>query len=175
MAIKKMASSKHCILISIGSNIDKEFNTRRGLDALHHAFGSIIVSPIYESKSIGFDGDNFYNSVVLAYTGKSIAQVCDVLKGIEDDCGRTRHSAKFSSRTLDLDLLTYDNVICSKPISLPREEIHYNAFVLRPMADIVPEHIHPISTKSYAQMWQAFDKSQQQLWPVPFSWSVDSA
>jgi len=66
-------------------------------------------------------------------------------------------------------------LVCSKPISLPREEIQYNAFVLRPMADIVPEHIHPISTKSYAQMWQAFDKSQQQLWPVPFSWSVDSA
>jgi 2-amino-4-hydroxy-6-hydroxymethyldihydropteridine diphosphokinase len=170
-----MASPQHCILISLGSNINKELNTRKGLDALHRMFGSIILSPIYESKSIGFDGDNFYNSVVLAYTDKSIAQVCNALKGIEDDCGRTRHSAKFSPRTLDLDLLTYDDVICSEPISLPREEITYNAFVLQPMADIVPEHIHPVTKKSYAHMWQAFDKSQQQLWPVPFTWSVDPA
>jgi len=63
VAIKKVASSKHCILISIGSNIDKEFNTRRGIDALHQAFGSITVSPIYESKSIGFDGE--YKNIII--------------------------------------------------------------------------------------------------------------
>jgi 2-amino-4-hydroxy-6-hydroxymethyldihydropteridine diphosphokinase len=168
-----ISAKAHCILISLGSNIDKELNTRRGLDALFKAFGKLVLSPIYESESIGFSGDNFYNCVVLAYTDKSIAKVCEHLKAIEDDCGRTRQSAKFSPRTLDLDLLTYDSLVCNKPVSLPRDEITYNAFVLQPMADIVPEHMHPLTRQTYAYMWQMFDKSKQQLWPVTFTWSAN--
>ncbi|MBT1450378.1 2-amino-4-hydroxy-6-hydroxymethyldihydropteridine diphosphokinase [Glaciecola sp. XM2] len=165
------ASQQHCILISSGSNIDKEANTIKGLDALHHAFGELTLSPVYESQSVGFKGDNFFNLVIMAYTTKSVKQVCAILKKIEDDCGRLRQSEKFSPRTLDLDLLTFDDLVCEQPVSLPRDEITHNAFVLQPMADIAPDHVHPSTGKTYAQMWQQFDKSKQRLWAVPFAWS----
>jgi 2-amino-4-hydroxy-6-hydroxymethyldihydropteridine diphosphokinase len=162
----------HSILISLGSNIDKEENTRKGLDAMAHCFGEIELSTVYESKAIGFSGNNFFNLVVKAHTDQSISQVCSLLKGIEEDCGRLRQSEKFSPRTLDLDLLTYNDTVCTKPITLPREEIVYNAFVLQPMAELVPNEIHPVTKQTYAQMWQQYDKTKQQLWPVSFTWSA---
>ena len=54
---------------------------------------------------------------------------------------------------------------------LPREEILYNAFVLWPLAELVPEGIHPTTGKSYAQLWRAFDKQKQRLQPINFTWS----
>lgn len=166
---------KHQILISVGSNIDKEHNTKCGLQALHRDFGELILSTVYESESVGFDGDNFLNLVVLAYTKRSIAEVCSRLKGIEDEHGRTRDK-KYGNRTLDLDLLTFDNANTSDPVVLPREEIEYNAFVLRPMAEIVPQQIHPSTQKSYAVLWQEFlvhsNNKQQRLWPSGFTWSA---
>lgn len=167
-----MSSSLHSILISLGSNIDKEENTRLGLDAMAHSFGSIELSRVFESESIGFAGDNFFNLVVKAHTSKSIGEVCDVLKTIEQNCGRLRGSEKFSPRTLDLDLLTFDNTVCTEPVTLPREEILYNAFVLQPMADLVPDEVHPVTHKNYAQMWHEYDKTKQQLWPVAYTWSA---
>lgn len=50
---------------------------------------------------------------------------------------------KFCARTLDLDLLTYDSKVTTQPIVLPREEICYNAFVLWPLAELVPNERHP--------------------------------
>lgn len=167
-----MKPALHSILISLGSNIDKEINTRRGLDELANCFGELALSRVFESESVGFSGDNFYNLVVKTHTHMSIAGVCEALKAIEQACGRLRQSEKFSPRTLDLDLLTYDIEVCTEPVVLPREEITYNAFVLQPMADLVPEEIHPLTLQSYAHMWQQYDKSKQHLWPVAFTWSA---
>lgn len=161
----------HFILISVGSNIDKEQHTSSGLDALERSFGELGLSPIYESESVGFAGDTFYNLVVSAFTELSIADVCAELKRIEDDNGRVRGAKKFASRTLDLDLLTYDGVITDEPVILPREEILYNAFVLQPLADLVPEHIHPIAKQSYAALWANYDKQKQNLWVADYKWS----
>ena len=168
---------KHQILISVGSNIEKELNTQKGLTALHNCFGKLVVSTIYESESVGFSGDNFLNSVVLAYTNMSIAEVCVQLKQIEADQGRTRDK-KFGSRTLDLDLLTFDNIVTSSPVVLPRKEIEYNAFVLKPMADVVPNETHPVSQQTYAELWDEFllhnPNKQQRLWASDFTWNKPS-
>ena len=93
---------KHHILISVGSNIDKENNTKEGLQALYEAFGELALSTIYESESVGFEGDNFYNLVVSGFTQKNVADVCSTLKEIEDKLGRVR-GKKLGNRTLDLD------------------------------------------------------------------------
>jgi 2-amino-4-hydroxy-6-hydroxymethyldihydropteridine diphosphokinase len=159
-------------LVSLGSNINKETNTKLGLDAMAKSFSEIGISKVYESESVGFTGENFYNLVASAKTSKTVAQVCSELKQIEENCGRVRQAEKFSPRTLDLDLLTYDHLVCKQPVILPREEIVFNAFVLQPMADLVPDEIHPVTQKSYAQMWQEYDKSQQKLWPVNYDWSA---
>jgi 2-amino-4-hydroxy-6-hydroxymethyldihydropteridine diphosphokinase len=164
---------KHKILISTGSNIDKDKHTQAGFDQLADAFDNISVSSVFESQSVGFKGDTFYNAVVSAETDMSLSQVCEVLKTIETKNGRVRQAEKFSSRTLDLDLLCFDSMVCDKPIVLPREEILFNAFVLQPLAELVPEDIHPVVQKTYAQLWEDYDKSKQKLWISDFTWSRD--
>ncbi|OJF70458.1 2-amino-4-hydroxy-6-hydroxymethyldihydropteridine diphosphokinase [Alteromonas sp. V450] len=163
--------SEHIILISIGSNIEREHYTRQSLIALKQHFNSVAVSSVYESEAVGFKGSAFYNAVASAKTTKSVEEVCAILKAIEKDNGRVHTDKKFCARTLDLDLLTYDNIITTSPVVLPREEICFNAFVLWPLAELVPHHIHPETQTTYAQMWQNFDKHKQQLWPIDFTWS----
>lgn len=155
------------VLLSLGSNINREHNIRGALAALREQFGTIDCSPVYESESVGFDGDPFYNLVVLLETAKSVTELNRILHAIEDRFGRTREGARFSSRTLDIDILTYDQLTGNvEGIHLPRKEILKNAFVLLPMADLVPQQKHPVLQQTYAELWQAFDKTSQKLWPV---------
>ena len=111
--------SSHTILISIGSNIEREHYTRRSLAALKHVFSDVTVSSVYESEAVGFNGNPFYNAAARATTSKSIEEVCATLKSIEKENGRVHTDKKFCARTLDLDLLkpgvTQATVIC--PIS----------------------------------------------------------
>lgn len=165
------AEQTHIIYISVGSNVDKEKHTKAGLQGMYQAFGELTLSSVFESESVGFAGNNFYNLVVKANTRLSIAEVCHVLKKIEHDNKRQRGEQKFSPRTLDLDLLLYDRQVTSQPIPLPRPEVLYNAFVLQPLAEIAADEIHPEANTSYGNLWQAYDKSQQKLWAIKFDWS----
>lgn len=159
----------HRIYISLGSNVDRQKYTANGLDALAEHFSNLTFSRVFESESVGFEGSHFYNLVVGADTELSITQVCAVLKRAEQQNGRKRTEKKFAPRTLDLDLLLYDDVITNEGVELPRGEIEYNAFVLQPLAEIAPQEIHPVTGKTFASMWQAYD-NKQKLWPVAFSW-----
>jgi 2-amino-4-hydroxy-6-hydroxymethyldihydropteridine diphosphokinase len=159
------------IYISIGSNINRHYHIQQAVKALIQHFGALQLSSVYESEAVGFSGNAFYNLVASAETNLSVADVVSIFKQIEDNCGRDRDAAKFSGRTLDIDLLTYDAVICQHPVQLPRAEITENAFVLWPLAELAPQVIHPLSKQSYASLWQQYTK-QQKLWPVPFDWSA---
>ena len=154
------------IFISLGSNINKAHYIRSANAVLSEHFNELVYSSVFESESIGFSGNNFYNSVIGATTELSLREVCQLLKQIERDHGRTDNDKKFSPRTLDLDLLFYDDVICSSPAQLPRDEITKNAFVLWPLAEVAPEFIHPVVKQRIADIWQAYDKTQQKLWKV---------
>ncbi len=155
------------ICISLGSNAEREYHIRQAVIELAAVFGDLQLSTVYESESVGFVGDAFLNMVVGAHTELSIAKCVQVFKAIEDKYGRVRDSAKYSGRTLDLDLLTYDEVICQEPAQLPRDEILENAYVLLPLAELAPDLIHPVSGLTYKQLWQRYPK-QQKLWPIPF-------
>lgn len=154
------------IYISLGSNINKRENLLNGLAALQAHFGPVLHSSVYESESVGFNGSNFYNSVAGADTQLSLAQVCQILKQIERENGRTPCDKKFSPRTLDLDLLFYDDVICDTPAQLPRDEITKNAFVLWPLFEIAPDFVHPVTKTRISELWQEYDKTKQNLWKV---------
>jgi 2-amino-4-hydroxy-6-hydroxymethyldihydropteridine diphosphokinase len=159
------------IYISIGSNTNRSFHIQAAVSALRQHFDAVRLSSVYESEAVGFDGSAFYNVVAGADTQLSIAQCVALFKQIEDSYGRDRSAAKFSGRTLDLDLLTYDDRVCAEPVELPRPEITENAFVLWPLAELAPQVKHPRSGKTYAELWQHYSK-QQKLWPVPFEWST---
>ena len=169
-----VTEQSHIIYISVGSNVDKEKHTKSGLQGMSQAVGELTLSSVFESESVGFEGNNFYNLVVKANTSLSVEQVCVVLKKIEQDNKRQRVEQKFAPRTLDLDLLLYDRQVTTQPIELPRPEVLYNAFVLKPMAEIAANETHPIVKKTYANLWQEYDKSQQKLWAIKFEWSSTS-
>jgi len=146
--------------ISIGSNIDKDKNILASLKALEHVFGKLAVSSVYESEPVGFFGDTFYNLVVGFDSDLDVKIVAKHLRQIELDQGRTRDCKKFSSRTLDLDLILYGDLILSDGrLQIPRDEIERYAFVLEPLAELAGDLQHPVSHISYAELWEKFDKS----------------
>lgn len=146
--------------ISVGSNIDKQRNIPSSLSALRKQFGAIEISSIYETEAVGFAGDSFYNLVVRFQSGLMAKEVAKTLRQIELDHGRQRDSQKFSSRTLDLDLILYgEQVLSDGRLQLPRDEILHYAFVLEPLAEIAGEERHPVSGKRYADIWGDFDKN----------------
>ena len=157
--------------ISVGSNIDRERNVKAALDALCAAYGELHTSSVFESEPVGFEGDPFYNLAVGLDTSQSVGALANVLRKIEDACERRRDTPRFSPRTLDLDLLTYDDVVgMVDGVSLPRGEITENAFVLGPLAEIARAEMHPIAQKTYAELWRHFDMAGQELRPVEFTW-----
>lgn len=159
------------VFISLGSNIEPQRYLKAALSELSYHFGALILSSVYDSEAVGFDGSNFLNMVVAVDTHLSIAEVVTLFKRIERDNGRLVGAKKFAPRTLDLDLLLYDDVVTQEPVELPRAEITKNAFVLWPMAEVAPDLLHPLLERSYQALWDEYDKTEQKLWPVPFAWS----
>jgi 2-amino-4-hydroxy-6-hydroxymethyldihydropteridine diphosphokinase len=159
--------------ISIGSNINPIQHIQAGIIDLRQQYGQLDISPVYESEAVGFSGNNFYNLIVAFATRQDPYEVNQHLRAIETKHGRQRSEQRFSSRTLDLDLVLYDNIILKNAqLELPRGEIIRYAFVLQPLADLVPDFTHPVTGQTYRDLWQAFDKSKQLLWQVNMDFPI---
>jgi 2-amino-4-hydroxy-6-hydroxymethyldihydropteridine diphosphokinase len=155
----------------LGSNIEREQHICAALDALSDAFGELEISTVFESVAVGFEGDSFYNLVVGIQAAQSVGEITKILKHIEDCNGRDRSAPKFGPRSLDIDILTVDDLVGEiDGIRLPRNEVLKNAFVLQPLAELAPQMLHPETHQTMAEHWLAFDKQSQKLWPVDFHW-----
>ncbi len=159
------------VTVSIGSNIDAESNIRRAIDELRDRFTDMALSPVYQTEAVGFDGDDFLNLVVSFDTDKSVQRVSRELKSIEDRIGRDRSQARFSARSIDLDLLTYGDLIMDQPgIHIPRHEILQNAFVLKPLSDLHADRLHPELGKTYGELWQEMRDQSARIEPYNLEW-----
>ncbi|MDO6427945.1 2-amino-4-hydroxy-6-hydroxymethyldihydropteridine diphosphokinase [Thalassotalea sp. 1_MG-2023] len=159
------------VYLSLGSNIEREQHISRALDALNNEFSPLSVSQAYDCEPVGFAGNNFLNLVVGFDCDCSIAEIATILRKIEDDNGRVRTGPKFSSRTLDIDILTFGKVVGTvDSVTLPRGEITENAFVLLPLSNVAPDELHPQLNKSYQQLWLHYDKQHQKLSAIEFNW-----
>jgi 2-amino-4-hydroxy-6-hydroxymethyldihydropteridine diphosphokinase len=157
------------VYVSVGSNIERQRNIATALQLLTEVYGELQLSSVYESAAVGFDSEPFYNLVLGFSTQQSPQAVQQQLHVIEDRCGRQR-TASLSARTLDLDLLLYDDrVMADGKLVLPRDDINRYAFVLRPLAEIAGTVRHPVTGVTFADMWAAFDDETQPLtlvdWP----------
>jgi 2-amino-4-hydroxy-6-hydroxymethyldihydropteridine diphosphokinase len=159
------------VFLGLGSNIERERYIVAGLDAIERLFGELQHSSVYDSVAIGFQGQAFLNMVVGVETGLAMGEMASQLRQIEFEHGRPQNAPRFSSRQLDIDVLTYgDHSGTVDGVELPRPEILENAFVLRPLAELAPNQQHPVAGMSYAQLWAAYDKNAQSLRRVDFEW-----
>lgn len=140
------------VFVSVGSNVKPEQHIKRGLDILRQHYGQLMLSPVYRTRAVGFEGEDFLNLALSFGTEDHIRQVAETLDEIENQCGRIRGEARFGPRTLDLDLLLFDDLVIPD-LKVPRDEILKYAFVLKPLADLAPDLIHPTENRTYADLW----------------------
>lgn len=149
--------------ISIGSNQDTDTNVRAAIAALRAQFGSVPCSGIYETPAVGFSGAPFLNLVCAIDTPRTLEDVQAALRAIESALGRHRGEQKFAPRTIDLDLLTWGNVVAGR---IPRDDITQYDFVLGPLAELAGDERHPVLKRTYGELWAEMASRGYALTPV---------
>jgi len=140
--------------LSLGSNLDAEANLRGAITALRGRFGAVVVSPMYRTRAVGFEGPDFLNAAAVIDVSLDPQALNDWLHALEDAHGRDRNGPRFGDRTLDIDIVLFDDRVLSGAgnLVLPRPELRH-AFVLRPLADIAPDVVVPGDGRTLAQLW----------------------
>ena len=149
------------VWLSLGSNVEPEQNLRAALRELRARFGDLTISPLYRFPAVGFDGPDFLNLAVRLDTDLGAAVLNDWLHALEDRHGRRRDVPRFSSRTLDVDIVLFGEQVLKGPgnLEVPRPELKH-AFVLKPLADIAADVVHPVLGKTIGVLWQEFPKAK---------------
>ena len=143
------------VFVGAGSNIEPRANLEAACTALKQHYGELELSPLYRSRAAGFSGPDFLNLVASFRTEEAPAELIERLADLETNAGRDRSAGKFSSRTLDLDLLLYGDRI-DAALKLPHPDIERYAFVLKPLADLAPELRHPATGLTISEYWAGF-------------------
>jgi 2-amino-4-hydroxy-6-hydroxymethyldihydropteridine diphosphokinase len=134
------------VAIGLGTNLgDRLENLAGALLALRERIGPLTgLSRVYASEPVGFrDQPEFWNAVALFETGLTPLQVFEHSQTIERALGRVA-TFRGGPRIIDLDVLLYDDVVLSSdPLVVPHPRLHERAFVLRPLAELAPDRIHP--------------------------------
>ena len=144
--------------LSLGSNVSPEKNIQFALDQLSKIFGEIVSSSTYVTKSVGFEGSDFLNLVVRINTDLDPSELIDKLHLIEEMTGRVTGTKAFNDRTLDIDVLIYDDLV-DLSLNIPRDEILKYGFVLEPLAELYPDGIHPIEKITFLELWNRLKES----------------
>ena len=143
----------HRAYLSLGSNIEPEKYLRAAIAELRARFGEIIVSPVYRSAAVGFDGPEFLNLAVGLDTDLDAPALDAWLHALEDRLGRRRDQPRYASRTLDVDIVLFDDAIVDGPghLRIPRPELR-EAFVNVPLGDIASDARDPESGRTIADI-----------------------
>lgn len=150
--------------LSLGSNVDARKNILSGISALRQEFSEVALSPVYQTEAFGFIGNDFINLVARVDTGMSPLALKRFLNQLEDRHDRRRNVPKYSDRTLDIDILLYDDLHLLCPtLEIPRREILTAAHVLRPLADLAPDLVHPACRKTIGELWSQFPQKTQAM------------
>ena len=143
--------------LSLGSNLEPEKHLDAAVQALRESFGDILLSDWVRTTAVGFEGPDFVNGAAVIETDWDVYRLDAWLHALEDAHGRRRDVPRFSSRTLDIDIVFYDDLILDGPgnLRIPRPELKH-AFVLQPLAQIAPDFVNPETGKTLAEAWREF-------------------
>ena len=151
-------NNSNIVYISIGSNLGSKLqNIQEAIFLLNKEVGDIIAtSRVYQSKSWGFEADDFLNAVISLETKLAPKTVLQKALIIENKLGRTRTNLQgYQSRKIDIDLIYYnDDILNSETLTLPHPKLQDRQFVLKPLSDIAPQFYHPILKKDTRNILQ---------------------
>lgn len=153
-----MTNDLHKVYLSLGSNIEPHVHLPKAVQLLHE-YGQVSqVSSVWESHAVGSEGPNFLNACVCFLTQLLAHDLKEnAIRQIEAELGRVRFADKNAPRTIDIDILLFDQ----EPFNVNYWEY---AFVAVPLAELIPEYIHPLRLKKLALM---SEQLQSQVWIVP--------
>jgi 2-amino-4-hydroxy-6-hydroxymethyldihydropteridine diphosphokinase len=170
---------QHLVYIGIGSNLgDRNANCVSALCKLKETDRVEIIasSKWRETRAVTADGEtqpNYINGVVKIFTDLSPEDLLKRLKDIERELGRPREHKKWSLRTIDLDILFYDDIVLnSDDLVIPHPEIQKRIFVLEPLCDIEPKLLHPVLKRTVRQLYDVIASEAKQSHESP---GIDSA
>ncbi len=154
------------IYLSLGSNQGNKLeHLQNAIDAIAQNIGAILqIAPVYKTKALGFDGDQFLNTCVKVTTYLPPETLLQRILNIERALGRVRddQNDNYSNRTIDIDLLLFDDeVIFSKDLIVPHPRMLGRKFVLVPLADIASNTLHPVEKKQISKCLASCDDSSE--------------
>jgi 2-amino-4-hydroxy-6-hydroxymethyldihydropteridine diphosphokinase len=154
--------SESTVYIAIGSNLgERRANCKKAVQLLASVGEVLSVSPLYDTAPWGVTKQpRFLNGAVLLSTTLSPVGLLAELKSIESKMGRVKASEeRYGPRIIDLDIIFFDDIVkdveAEEGLVLPHPRMHERAFVLKPLADIAPEVIHPKLKKSVRELLAA--------------------
>jgi 2-amino-4-hydroxy-6-hydroxymethyldihydropteridine diphosphokinase len=153
------------VYLSAGSNIEPADNLLLACEQLEADYGELTLSSVYQNSAFGFEGDDFLNMVIGFSTCEKPGRIVNRLENLHDKANRQRQADPFSSRTLDLDLLLYGDLV-NRQSKLPHEDVDKYGFVLGPLAEVAPWLRHPVTGKAIRQLWGEFDQTAHPMHKV---------
>jgi len=136
----------HQAYLSLGSNIEPEKYLPKAIQSLWEHGQVMEISSVWETRAVGSDGPNFWNACTLFLTNLGAYDLKEqTIRQIEAELGRVRTADKNSPRTIDIDIVLFDN----KPLNV---EFWDYAFVVVPLAELIPDFIHPIRKEKLSRV-----------------------
>lgn len=172
-------SDRHRVVVILGSNIDKERNIPAAVRLVGEAATLVGASTVYETSPVGaHDQPGYFNAVVLIETVLSPAELKDgLLTDVEQQLGRRRTADKFAPRTIDLDIVIYDNESFDyipadgRPRHLPDSDLLRYPHTAVPVAELLPDQRHPETGETYRtiadRLLDEADNNHYTIFPRP--------
>ncbi|MEJ5256968.1 MAG: 2-amino-4-hydroxy-6-hydroxymethyldihydropteridine diphosphokinase [Fervidobacterium sp.] len=148
------------VFVGIGTNLgDRKKNIQEAIERIGKVASVISTSDVIETEPYGkTDQPNFLNCVIEISTALSPEELLDALLNIEKEMGRVRNE-KWGPRIIDLDILFYGNIIVeSEKLRIPHYDFENRIFFVKPMAQIAPDYIHPISLRKVTEILESLEK-----------------
>lgn len=144
------------VVLLLGSNLGNSLGIlQKAVEMINERVGEVIKkSSIYQSKPWGFEHDNnFLNQIILINTEKGAEKLLELILEIEHDLGRIREGKSYKARTIDIDIIYYnEKVLNLENLKIPHPLLQERMFTLAPLVEILPHFIHPVFKESNLEL-----------------------